>query len=349
MKPYTYSLLAAALACGMAQGAATAYTTPVGYVSLGNTAPAANNLPTGTDIAIAVPLQRSAEWAGTVASVDSGAGVVTLSGTPGFTANQWVPGAGFDPYTLCVEDGTKSGLVGLVTANGTDTVTVSLPSGETLADITAGAKVTIRKGFTPSSLFAGNTLPNGIQLLLFDGTSGQNPASSNSYSYDSGSWTDDTSLDDVTHALLYPGEGFVLRNESGTNIADLVVSGEVPTSNHRLVFGVTSGAVGQDIFFSYFSPVGELIGGVATGSQLASMVSNGDQLLAFDNAATGINKASANSYSFDSGSWTDDTTLDDVTNTLILQGGVTYALRRQAGATNGSFVWSDQPSYVPSL
>jgi hypothetical protein len=32
MKPYTYSLLAAALACGMAHGA-TAYTTPVGYVT----------------------------------------------------------------------------------------------------------------------------------------------------------------------------------------------------------------------------------------------------------------------------------------------------------------------------
>jgi hypothetical protein len=31
MKPYTYSILAALFACGMAQGAATAYTTPVGY------------------------------------------------------------------------------------------------------------------------------------------------------------------------------------------------------------------------------------------------------------------------------------------------------------------------------
>jgi hypothetical protein len=34
MKPYTYSILAAIFACGMAQGAATAYTTPVGYETL---------------------------------------------------------------------------------------------------------------------------------------------------------------------------------------------------------------------------------------------------------------------------------------------------------------------------
>jgi hypothetical protein len=43
MKKYTYSFLAAALACGMAQAAATAYTTPVGYETI-TLAPGTYNL-----------------------------------------------------------------------------------------------------------------------------------------------------------------------------------------------------------------------------------------------------------------------------------------------------------------
>jgi uncharacterized protein (TIGR02597 family) len=343
MKPLYSTILALLAAASGAFAQTSASTTPVGYVSLGNTGGTA--LPNNTDITIAVPLQNPSAWTGLVSSVDAGTGVVTLSGSPGFTTNQWVPGAGNDPYVLTVQSGSNSGLVGLITANDAGAVTVSLPSGESLTGIVSNDTVSIRKAVTPSSLLAGNTLPSGIQLLIFDGTSGQNPAFSNSFSYDSGSWTDDTTLDDVTHSLLYPGEGLGLRNQSGTDISNLTVSGEVPTSNNRSVFTVTSGTVGQDLFFSYFSPVGEIIG----SSGLSSLVSSGDQLLEFDNTATGINKAFSNSYSYDSGTWTDDTTLDDVTNTLVLKGGVAYALRLQAGATNGSYVWSDQPSYVSTL
>ena len=56
MKPYTYSILAAALACGMAQGAATAYTTPVGYVSL--------TIPASADSTVGQPLHRPTAFAG---------------------------------------------------------------------------------------------------------------------------------------------------------------------------------------------------------------------------------------------------------------------------------------------
>jgi len=347
MKPiYSYALLAAFAAVGQAL-AVDATTTPVGYVSLGNTSGTA--VPNNTDIAIGVPLEAPASWTGTVSSVNAGTGVITLTGTPGFTTGQWVAAPGTDPYvvtvTSSVEATVGNGIVGLITANDSGTVTVSLQSGDSLAGIVSGTTVSIRRGITPSSLFAGNTLPNGIQLLLFDGGAGQNVSASGSYSYDSGFWTDDSSLDDVTNALLYPGEGFVLRNQSGTDIAKLVVSGSVPVANHRTVITVVNGAAGQDSYFSYFSPVGEIIG----DSGLSALVNSGDQLLEFNNSSTGINKSASNSYSYDSGTWTDDSSLDDVTNTFRLQAGVAYVLRKQSGATTGSTVWADRPSYVPTL
>ena len=63
----SYSILAATAASGMAFGQ-TAYTTPVGYVSLGN----AGAVPAHTDMSVAIPLQRPAEWSGTVSSVGDG-------------------------------------------------------------------------------------------------------------------------------------------------------------------------------------------------------------------------------------------------------------------------------------
>ena len=65
----TYSLLAAAAACGMAFGAETAYTTPVGYVSLAVGSAGGNAVPANSDVAVSIPLDRTVEFSGTVASV----------------------------------------------------------------------------------------------------------------------------------------------------------------------------------------------------------------------------------------------------------------------------------------
>lgn len=329
MKPYTYSLLAAALACGMAQGAATAYTTPVGYVSLGNS----GAIPATTDMTLAIPLDRSAAYAGTTSSVSGS--TLTLAGTPGFTVNQYTA----TPHVLKIESGTASGLVALISANTADTVTVLFQNSDSFAGVVATDKVSIRPAWTVKSLFAGNTLPNFCELGVWEGSVGTDLAPDKVYYNFNGDWFDQSDDSDANNIVVYPNEGFRLRNTSAVAISNLVISGEVPTANSRVF--VNGDAVQNDTRISYFSPVEEIIGVANMGA------GNFDQLLAFDVTASGLDNAPAFTYYYFGGSWFDAADDSDVTNTLKLQPGQAYIYRSEAGRADT--LLSDQPTYVPTL
>lgn len=337
MKPYTYAFLAAAAACGLASAAETAYTTPVGYVSLGNTTPSQPAVAANSDAFITIPLQKSASFTGTVSSVAGD--VITLSGTPGFTAGQFTS----SPFVARLGSGAKEGLVALVTANSADSITLSVQPGDSLAGVVAGDSVSIQASWTVASLFAGNTIPSGTQLLAYSGTgAGILVAPDLIFEFDGSNWVDTNSFDTADGFVLYPGEGFVLRTV-GTEISSLVVTGEVPTSKHRLVVPNLSPGVGQDSTVGFFSPVGELIGSSGLGWTA------GDQLLVWDNTTSGIIKAPVTVLEFDGTAWVDTNTFDDVSATFSLNAGQSYVFRRSATAPGGDVIWSDSQSYLPSL
>jgi len=171
MKPLTYSLIAAALACGFAAAQTTAYTTPVGYVSLGDTTAGQPAVKANTDVFISIPLLNSATYAGTVASIAGN--TITLSGTPGFTAGQFATPA--TPYYAMIESGAKAGQISIVSANGTGDVTVALQTGETLESIVAGDQITLRKAWTVRG-FMGATLPAGVSLFTLPAAGPLNPS-----------------------------------------------------------------------------------------------------------------------------------------------------------------------------
>lgn len=335
MKPIIPStLLAALLAVGAAHAAAT---DPVGYVSLGDTTVGQPAIKAHTDVAVAIPLDKPAAFAGTVASVAGN--VITISGTPAL--GSFTSAA----HMAKLESGTKSGLNGLITANTANTVTIAVPAGDSLTGVVAGDAISIRPAWTVLATF-GSTLPVGTQILAFSGnTPGINLAADIAYEWDGSNWLDSFTFDVADTAVLYTGESFIVRNPSNTPIASLVVSGEVPTSKSRIVVSNLAPGTGQDNRLSYVSPVNEIIG----QSGLTAISSVGDQILVFNNNSAGLNKAASFIAEWDGSVWFDAFTFDDITNTFALVGGQGYVLRRASTAPGGDTIWADQPEYVGSL
>ncbi len=330
----SYSLLAAAAAAGVATGqTTTATTTPVGYVSIGNPQGAA--VPAASDTPVAIPIERAAEFAGSVASV--AAGQFTLANSPNLTASQFVTGG---PYILKVESGLKSGLTAVVTANNTNSITVAFQTGDSSADVVAGDKVTIRKAWTLGSLFQGATLPDNTELLVNSGSAvGVNLAPDLLYIYSGGQWYDQGSGDLATNVVLYSGESFVIRNNSLTPIPTIVVSGEVPTSKARIrVFG---GANPQDTRISYPTPVEEAIGVSGLGFR------DNDELLVFSDSSTGKDISPSTLLIYSGGQWYDQGSGDNVSTSFKLKAGRGYVYRSAAGSPGG--VTSDEPAYKAGL
>lgn len=339
MKTYIpYSLLLAAASAGMAFGAETAYTTPVGYVSLGNTTPSQSAVAANTEVRISIPLDREVVFQGVVDTAGVTGSTIPFAGTPALGNLTTVP------HIAIIANGAKSGLVGLVTANTANSVTIQTQSGEVVTDVAAGAGVVIQKAWTVSSLLSGGVIPTGTQLFAFSGTApGIVIAPDLIFEFDGTDWVDTNSFEPANNVVLYPGEGFVLRNPTTTPIPSLVVSGTVPKANHRLIVSNLSAGVGQDIPFGFTSPVNEVVGLSGAGFTI------GDQILAFNNTTTGVVKAPNIILEWDGADWVDTDSFEPVTTTFSFQGGVSYVYRRPAGAPAGDVTWSNQPTYVPSL
>jgi uncharacterized protein (TIGR02597 family) len=332
----SYSLLAAAMACGMAQGQTTAYTTPVGYVTLGDTTIGQPSVKGNTDVLLTATLERPAVFAGLVSGVTGGV-TIDIQGTPGLTASIVAT-----PHVAKITSGSKAGFYALIASNDTDSVTVTLPTGQSLSGVVSGDKVEIRPAWTASSFFAGSNLPADTELYQFSGVSpGINVASDFIYVYDGTSWLD-AGTGDPVDPVIYPGEQFVLRNVAAAPIPALVVSGEVP----RL--GVTNvitnfGPGQQDLPFGVLSPVNQTL----AQAGLISVASADDELNIYDNSLAGINKAASILLVFDGVDWLDAGTGDPVGPAFSIKSGDGFVYRRAAGKPTVN--WTSVPSYLPSL
>jgi uncharacterized protein (TIGR02597 family) len=338
MKPiYSYALLAAFAAVGQAL-AVDATTTPVGYVSLSIGGTPGNAVPAESDVAVSIPLDRTVEFQGTVASV-SGSQITVTGASFGVFDNVAIP------HVAKLSSGVRNGLTGLITVNNATSVTIAVPTGDNLTGVVSGDKITIHKAWTPVSVFS-TAPPAGTQILAFSGTSpGVNIGVDLIYEFDGTNWIDTNSFDVADNTVLYQGETFLIRNNSLTPIASLVLSGSVTKASNRVVVNNLDPGIGQDNMVAYTGSVGEIIG----DSSLASVAVAGDQLLALDNSTTGQNKGFSTIIEFDGTAWIDTNSFDDVTTTFKLQAGVGYTFRRGAAASALDLVWSDVPTYVPTL
>lgn len=314
-------------------------TAPVGFVSV--------TVPAASDAALGAPLSRAEEFQGVIESISGN--TITVAGTPGWTANQFVYASGTQPktYFARIDSGAKEGLIATIASNSTGSVTVTLPSGEDFTNIstnaalvspaTTGDSISIAPYWTPASLITG--VVAGTQILRYPtATPGTNLSSAATYLFNGTNWFQGaTNVNDVAFGNA---EGFVLRNNSASP-QTISITGSVPMTGHRTRLVTLAANTSQDQRIFYNSPIPEIIGNVFPPTALTA----GDRLLAFDNTATGKNKSSSATLLWTGSAWMQGST--NVTTTYQLQPGNSYVFRKnQSGASPSVATWSDLQSYL---
>ena len=341
-------LLCAIAAVALAQGSLFAVNTdPVGFVSV--------TVPANSDAILAVPLNRVAEFKGVIQTISGN--TITVSGTPGWVASQFVQSLPGQPktYAIQIASGAKEGLTGTITANGTNSVTVTIDSAETLAGIgsadvpvdpdgagplTAQAdQVDIMPFWTLGSLIPNSTAGlSGSKILTPNVTSsGTNLSSGGIFESDGTNWYDgDFNIADNT--ILPFGKSFTIR--SGGSALSISMIGSVPMNKHRFALRTVANGTDQDIMIGYSSPVAEPLSNIGLG------FNDEDQLLVFDNTASGINKSASQIYVYTASSGWLDGDFNPITSAIKLQPGFGYVFRKKSTGAASTFVWSDLQTYL---
>lgn len=333
----TPKILCSLAALALVQGSLFAVNTdPVGFVSV--------TVPANSDAVLAVPMNRTSEFKGLTSALSgtSGSVTITVAGSPGWTAGQFAPLATANKtYALQLASGAKEGLTLPITNNGTNTLIVTVDPSDDLTGVLAnGEQIDVMPYWTPSSLL-GN-LVAGTQYLGYENVSaGVNKSSSEQYAATGSGWENEATSDDASHSPLSFGRSFVIRNNQPSQLSISFV-GSVPMTASRIRLTALATNTDQDIRFGFMSPIPESINTLGFPAQ------TGDTILVFNNAAAGINKSSFKSYTYDSGTWYDDSTETAIDSTVKLEPGNGYMYRkfRQSSPALQSFVWQKVPSYL---
>jgi hypothetical protein len=245
MKPLSYSLIAAALACGLASAQTTAYTTPVGYVT--------TTLKGGQFNLTSLTVHNPTVSAGVISAKDvtlppsvtvTGANFLTLLGTPG--AN--------NTHILELADGsiqeitewgadylrTSANFNGQVTAG---TTTYKLRKAATVSSVFGATNSAGLKSSPDGEVENASGIPTADTIQLWNGS-----GFTTIYYFDDTAgttgWYTGTG-DPAANIPIIHADGFFVRRAAGAPV-NLVVTGEVKTTK-------TSGAL--DPGFSYLGAV----------------------------------------------------------------------------------------------
>jgi uncharacterized protein (TIGR02597 family) len=370
MKTYIpYSLILAAASAGMAFGAETAYTTPVGYVTQ-------TCLP-GSDTIVGVPLRLP-----TVA-----AAALTSAPTSGPTnAVLTVTGAAFGAFggTHYVKftSGANAGAIFAITSNDATTITIDR-NGATLT-ATTGDKFSVTKFWTLAELFdpavstndpatTGNAivlsnLATGVnrrtEVLLPDTTTANiNLSASATYYILKGvspapnQWRKQGGSTDAGGLQLWPDNYLTIRNPTTvTASTKFTNSGEVDTTKTLITLFTRVGAATEkrDNPKVITRPVDVTLNGLNLAQTSAFITSTSptgvnrrDELIVFDNTTAALNKSAFKTYYF----------LGGAVNQWRLQGGSTdagpdvipagsgFVIRKYGTAGGETVFWNNTPTY----
>ena len=242
-------------------GAQTSVTTdPVGFASV--------NCPSNSDTFASIPFTRPPEFVGSLQTVSTD--TLSVSGSP-WAANQFVYAAGTQPKTYYVILGKastvnpKEGSSYLVTANGTNTLTINL-QGDNLSTVPAGTQITVIPYATLASVFpAGDANVSFVPspslfsrqteiLIPSYGASGTNLAAAATYFFFNGAWRKfgtDSTQDHGDDPLA--NNGYVIIRNAGT-ASKLTANGAVSLRKETVQI-VSRSATQQDNFVSVTRPV----------------------------------------------------------------------------------------------
>jgi uncharacterized protein (TIGR02597 family) len=365
MKSYIpYSLLAAIAACGLATGQETAYTTPVGYIS--------QTCAANSDTIVSLPLRQSAAAAGALSGAPDtatvpGSAIYTLSGSPGFTVDAYA-GTHYVKFT----SGADIGRWYAITANTANTITVDLNGATVGAVDTDTLEIlkfwTLNELFNPAAsttdpLTTGNAIVASTSqlaagrrtsVLLPDMTSaGINLAPTTTYYVNGGIWKKQGSgATDFGGDQLWPDSYFIIRNPSAvTSPTTYTVTGEVEVGEFDVALGTQAGT-SQDNFVGIPRAVDVALndlnlGGTAAFVDSTSQLAAGrrDQLLVFNNAASGQNKAPVTTYYRNAGLWKKQGGGATDFGADVIPAGSGFIIRKYQSGTGATANWDNTAAY----
>lgn len=320
--------------------AQTVVTDPVGFTT--------SSCLSSSDTLLSLPFTRPPSFVGAI-STASGS-TISVSGSPGWTTNQFVYVQGSQPnhYYALIGPATttnpKEGHFFTITANTGSALTVDI-SADDLTGIPVNAQVTIIPYWTPATVFpaanagisfTATTTPLTYKTLLRVpnyGATGINLPYLAEYYFYSGAWQRISPAGVGDDDPLIPDGNFVVRTSNGAPTLPLTNLGAVLLKKTSTAL-LTAASPGQDNPAGLIRPVNVALN--ATG--LASAFGASDQLLVYDNTQTALDKTPSAIYTHDT-RWrlAGDATLADRGNDVIPQ-GAGFIVRKIGGA---SMFWTN--------
>lgn len=315
-------------------------TDPVGFTT--------TSLPGSSDTYVSIPFTRPPEFIGAIQSIAGN--VITVSGTPGWTTNQF---AGTQKYYALIGTSTaadpKEGHTYAVTTNASNTVTVDTtqddltgvpvsPATTQLILIPNWTLKTIFPSTDQNVSFTPTTLPPTYKTLIRVpdySAAGIDLPYAAEYYFNNSAWRRISDGADHGDDPLLPDGYFVVRNANGAPTLPLTALGAVLLKKLATPLIVQTGQA-QDNPVSLLRPLDVALNATGLGPAFAS----GDQLLLFNNAQIAIDKSPSATYFYNT-RWrlSGDATNADRGADVIPTG--TGFLVRKAASNNGDVSWTN--------
>lgn len=299
-------------------------------------------LRTGADTPVGLPLVRPAVFTGRLASVEGSE--LVLESNPEWSADALVGSGESGEYHYClVLNGELSGARFPILANGSNSFLVSAEGEDLTTLIPAegpGAQVRILPYWTPDSAFAQSEMPDGSQLLLFEGDGSESvsgPCATLTYSAETG-WSDEMGAAAGTRPLR-DGRGFFVRLPEAAASTKLQVVGVVPMTTERHVFNGSLRQAGSAVCFALNQP--EAIRLVEAGLEFADRT----RVFAYDTENSSV-WAPSQVYTYYEGYGWFDERYQPVADDAMIAPGEAYFVRIPRVREDCEWVWSRQPSYT---
>lgn len=366
MKTILYSLLAAA-ACGMALGQ-TAYTNPVGYVS--------QQCKGNSDTIVAIPLRKSSAFAGTLSAAPDtittpGSAILSLSGTPNLVVNAFA-GSYYAKFKKSSPAAAGDGQWFSITANAAASLTVNL-NGAAISAV-SGAALEVIKYWTLNELIdpalsttdyttTGNVMMASTselsggrrtQLLIPNLIgNGVNLSPTTTYYVNAGIWKKNAAgSTNFGIDQLWPDTYFIIRHPSQVlTHTTFTATGEVEPTDINVGLR-TQALVSQDNYVGIPRPVDTTLnalnlGGTAAFLTSTSELSGGrrDQLLVYNNAAVGKNKAPSVTYYYNAGIWKKNAAGSTDFGSDVIPAGAGFVIRKYKSGDGADDIWNNIPVY----
>lgn len=308
-----------------------------------------------SDNYLSMPFVRPSAAALLVQSVDGN--VVTVTPSPGWTANQFVYASGTQSNTYYARftSGAVEGRIYPITANDATSVTLNLGSDD-LSAVAADDSISIEPYWTLNTMFRNGTGVNisptagnrNTEILTPDLTSsGSNLSATKVYFFNSGIWKQVGQGTANHNDDIIPANSFVIARHNVSTNTVVTTAGVVVASKLSIPLRTQIGVM-QDNSIALARPMAvslDASGLIISGAFQSSPVpgSRTDELLAFDNNSVAHNKSASAIFYYWSSAWRQVGLGTNDVGTNVLAPGTGFIIRK--ATNNATAIWTNAPNW----